>query len=219
VGGCSNLETQKDYPSYALETLYVDKADALEDRYPDLDEDGIADEQDHCPNSRLGSVVDLHGCEVVSAAPEPTVVEAPVVAAAPVTTPPKAEIKLLPIQFEFDSAEIRADQSPQLQQDAEQLQTLSADEVALIVGHTDSIGTDAYNRTLSWQRAANSKRFLVEAAALNPDQIYIMGLGESAPVADNRTSEGRAQNRRIELQVMPREALPEEARTTLPVSF
>ena len=75
-------------------------------------------------------------------------------------------------------------------------------DLALIIeGHTDSEGDAEYNLDLSERRAAAVVRYLIEAYGISSDRLAAEGLGESAPVGDNSTAEGRQQNRRVELVV------------------
>lgn len=74
-------------------------------------------------------------------------------------------------------------------------------EVIIAVGHTDSIGTDAYNQKLSIRRAEAVKAYL-KGKGIEENRIYTEGKGESQPKADNKTSDGRAQNRRVEIEVV-----------------
>ena len=71
----------------------------------------------------------------------------------------------------------------------------------IAVGHTDSIGTVPYNQRLSVRRAEAVKAFLV-SQGIERNRVYTEGKGESQPVADNRTKEGRAKNRRVEIEVV-----------------
>jgi len=71
---------------------------------------------------------------------------------------------------------------------------------ALVEGHTDSIGSDAYNQRLS-ERRANAVADYMEAQGISSSRITTKGWGKSKPVADNRTKEGRARNRRVEITV------------------
>ncbi|EEY98219.1 outer membrane protein A precursor [Vibrio sp. RC586] len=71
---------------------------------------------------------------------------------------------------------------------------------AVIVGHTDSTGSTAYNQLLSEDRAQEAANLLIELG-VTPTQIEWRGLGESNPIADNHTADGRAQNRRIEITI------------------
>jgi OOP family OmpA-OmpF porin len=74
-------------------------------------------------------------------------------------------------------------------------------EVIIAVGHTDSEGTDAYNQKLSVRRAESVKAYLV-SKGIEKNRIYTEGKGEKQPVADNKTKEGRAKNRRVEIEVV-----------------
>ena len=71
----------------------------------------------------------------------------------------------------------------------------------MAVGHTDSVGTDAYNQKLSERRAAAVKAYLV-SKGIAANRVYTEGKGEKSPVADNKTKEGRAKNRRVEIEVV-----------------
>jgi len=74
-------------------------------------------------------------------------------------------------------------------------------EVIIAVGHTDSIGTDAYNQKLSVRRAEAVKAYLV-SKGIEKNRVYTEGKGEKQPIADNKTSQGRAKNRRVEIEVV-----------------
>jgi len=69
-----------------------------------------------------------------------------------------------------------------------------------VEGHTDSVGTDAYNQRLSQRRAASVREYLV-AHGVSASRLSVAGFGEAKPVASNTTADGRAQNRRVELRV------------------
>jgi OOP family OmpA-OmpF porin len=74
-------------------------------------------------------------------------------------------------------------------------------EVIIAVGHTDSVGSDAYNQKLSVKRAESVKAYLV-SKGVEKNRVYTEGKGEKQPVADNKTTEGRAKNRRVEIEVV-----------------
>jgi OOP family OmpA-OmpF porin len=74
-------------------------------------------------------------------------------------------------------------------------------EVIIAVGHTDAVGDDAFNQKLSIARAEAVKSFLV-TAGVEKNRVYTEGKGEKSPVADNKTAEGRAKNRRVEVEVV-----------------
>lgn len=102
--------------------------------------------------------------------------------------------------FDFDRAEIRAEGRAKLQELVAQLKRYNV-EVVIVVGHTDSVGTDAYNMKLGDRRAQAVKNFLV-AQGMQNSRIYTESKGEKQPVADNRTRDGRAKNRRVEIEVV-----------------
>lgn len=74
-----------------------------------------------------------------------------------------------------------------------------------VEGHTDDVGSDESNQTLSVIRAEAAKQWFVEVAGIDPARVFAVGYGESRPIADNETPEGRAQNRRIEFRLGPPE--------------
>ncbi|MCX7086938.1 MAG: OmpA family protein [Methylococcales bacterium] len=141
---------------------------------------------------------------VVAAIPDVTpVVEASVVPVVAETAPAAVEPALAPnvviretFQFPMGSARIPESAKPRL---LEGVALLKNDTRKLkIVGHTDNIGYTGANRRLSLRRAHAVKVFLV-SAGLNPGLLSVQGVGESQPIADNLTEEGRYQNRRIDI--------------------
>ncbi|MDG6774467.1 OmpA family protein [Thiomicrorhabdus sp. ZW0627] len=157
----------------------------------DEDRDGVFNDDDQCPGTPLGVKVNKYGC------------------------PPEVLV-LSNIVFDTNSSKIRDDQAAVLKQNASRLKTLKSTEVILVTGHTDSVGSNQYNLWLSWRRADSAKEFLLNAMQLKDDQLYILGKGEEAPIADNKTAEGRQKNRRIELKVIPRTEVPDAAKARLP---
>ncbi len=74
-------------------------------------------------------------------------------------------------------------------------------EVIIAVGHTDSVGVDAYNQKLSVKRSDAVKAYLV-SKGIEKNRVYTEGKGEKQPVADNKTAAGRSKNRRVEIEVV-----------------
>ena len=134
------------------------------------------------------------------AAPPPPPPPPPPVAQAPPPPPPtKEKIVLRAVHFDFNKANIRPDAQPILDEAARILKQHS-DIYVVVAGHTDSVGSDAYNMKLSKSRAEAVKRYLVDHG-IAASRITGEGFGKREPVASNATAEGRAQNRRVELHV------------------
>ncbi|WP_159990979.1 outer membrane protein OmpA [Pelistega ratti] len=102
--------------------------------------------------------------------------------------------------FDFDRATLKPEGRNILDQVAAQVQQLNLESL-IAVGHTDSVGADAYNQRLSERRAASVKQYLV-SKGIPAEQIIASGRGESQPVASNATREGRAKNRRVEIEIV-----------------
>ncbi|MCG2419078.1 OmpA family protein [Aequorivita sp. F47161] len=85
------------------------------------------------------------------------------------------------------------------------------DTNVLVVGHTDSVGADEMNMTLSKNRAQAVTNYLVQTKGLSAGRFTTNWYGETAPVADNSTAEGRAKNRRVNLAIVPNEKMKQEA--------
>jgi OOP family OmpA-OmpF porin len=102
--------------------------------------------------------------------------------------------------FDFDKAVLKPEGRAKLDDLVSKIQGINL-EVIIGVGHTDSIGSNAYNQALSVRRAEAVKAYLV-SKGVDKSRVYTEGKGETQPVADNRTSEGRARNRRVEIEVV-----------------
>lgn len=106
--------------------------------------------------------------------------------------------------FPRRSAEVTEQGKQLIQKHRQEAQGLLKRAVFIeIIGHTDDVGDDDYNQELSEQRAQAVRDYLVETG-LDPNKIVTVGAGESMPIASNRTDEGRAQNRRVEVLVLGR---------------
>ncbi len=102
--------------------------------------------------------------------------------------------------FDFDKAVLKPAAKTSLDNLSGQIKSLAL-EVVIATGHTDSVGTDAYNQKLSVRRADAVKKYLV-SKGIADSRIQIEGKGESQPVADNKTDDGRAKNRRVQIEVI-----------------
>lgn len=85
------------------------------------------------------------------------------------------------------------------------------DTDVLVVGHTDSVGSDEYNMTLSKNRAFAVTNYFVGTKGLNSSRFTTNWFGEQSPVGDNATAEGRAQNRRVNIVIVPNEKMKQDA--------
>lgn len=138
----------------------------------DSDGDGVVDSLDKCPNTPHGYKVDPTGCPVS------------------VT---------LHLHFAFNSSVIPVSDYPEVEKLARVMKE-NPPAKAIVVGHTDWTGSDEYNQKLSERRSQALKDKLI-ANGIAADRISASGKGEKEPVATNTTREGRAQNRRIEVQL------------------
>ncbi len=102
--------------------------------------------------------------------------------------------------FDFDKATLKPAGKAKLDDLVGKVKGINL-EVIIAVGHTDSVGSDVYNQKLSVKRAESVKAYLV-SKGIEKNRIYTEGKGEKQPVADNKTSEGRAKNRRVEIEVV-----------------
>jgi len=141
----------------------------------DSDGDGVFDPQDECPGTPRGVAVDAVGC------------------------PRKGSVTLEGVNFQFNSDKLVPASEVILDGVADDLKEHPQLKV-LLEGHTDSVGNDAYNMKLSQRRAASVRNYLVEQG-VSPANLTSEGFGETKPIADNSTDDGRAQNRRVVMSV------------------
>ena len=149
----------------------VDKTGCI----PDLDGDGVINSKDQCPNTSVGAKVDHMGCYIVL-----TDIE---------------EINLK-INFPNDSFTVPSEYMDDIEAVADFMDTYPLTEV-ILEGHTDSIGSAAYNKELSRNRAIAVGQILIDTFGIHRDRVSFVGYGEADPVAENSTAEGRAENRRV----------------------
>ena len=134
-------------------------------------------------------------------APAPAPAPAPMPAPAPAPQPVSEKVSFAAeALFDFDKSVVKPEGKAALDDLLMKLQGMNT-EVMVTVGHTDSIGTDDYNQKLSQRRAEAVKAYIV-TKGVDQSRVYTEGKGESQPVADNKTSEGRAKNRRVTVEVV-----------------
>jgi len=102
--------------------------------------------------------------------------------------------------FDFDKAIVKPEGKKLLDQVVAQQKAIKL-ETIIAIGHTDSIGSDAYNQGLSERRAAAVKAYLV-TQGIDANRITASGKGKSQPIADNKTAAGRAKNRRVDVEII-----------------
>ncbi len=141
-----------------------------------------------------------------AAAPAPAPAAAPAPAprpAPPPPPPPPAATKVTYAAdafFDFDKSVLKPEGKAKLDDLVSKVKGVNL-EVVIAVGHTDSVGSDAYNQGLSMRRSEAVKAYLV-SSGIEKNRVYTEGKGEKQPVADNKTGEGRAKNRRVEIEVV-----------------
>lgn len=169
----------------------------------DTDSDGIVDRLDTCPDTPTGVAVDEQGCTpepIAEPEPEPGC-RAPA-PGEPISLEGCATgdaIVLRGVTFDTNSERLTTNAKVILNQVADALNA-RADIRVEIGGHTDSVGSDAYNQKLSERRARSVYAYLV-ARGIDPSRMQSRGYGETQPVDTNETNEGREVNRRVELKV------------------
>jgi OOP family OmpA-OmpF porin len=134
-------------------------------------------------------------------APPPPPPPAPAPAPKPAPKPVAEKVTLAAdVLFDFDKSVLKPEGKAKLDDLANKVKAINL-EVVIAIGHTDSIGSDAYNQKLSVRRAESVKAYLV-SKGVEPNRIYTEGKGEKQPVASNKTKEGRQKNRRVEIEVI-----------------
>ncbi|PMZ85879.1 MULTISPECIES: OmpA family protein [unclassified Pseudomonas] len=155
----------------------------------DEDGDGVPDSRDKCPGTPKGVQVDANGCPP----PAPVVEEAVVVQ--------EETIVIRDVHFQFDKATLTSSDKLVLDKIATRLKAEAPTAQLTVTGHTDSVGSDAYNQKLSDKRAHSVVEYLIGQGVPRSNFVSVVGAGESQPVADNKTADGRAQNRRTEIKI------------------
>ena len=136
----------------------------------DRDKDGVIDDNDKCPDTPEGAEVDARGCWVIPG-----------------------------VLFDTDQTTLNDEHAKNLLNTVVMIMNHFPDRRYEIQGHTDNVGTLAYNHELSEQRAISVKNFLV-SKGISPDRLTTAGFGFSNPVTSNETEDGRATNRRVEIK-------------------
>lgn len=156
----------------------------------DEDDDGVFDRRDRCPDTPADTPVEHHGCPLPQYPASVKPVE-----------PPVSEVITLNgnVLFAYNQSELMPQARSELDSLMAKLQNADVASIK-VIGHTDSQGSDAYNQKLSERRASSVAAYLL-SQGVAPNKLTSEGRGESQPVAENDTEEGRAQNRRVELHI------------------
>ena len=142
----------------------------------DSDSDGVIDANDKCQNSTAGVKVDKDGCEII-------------------ITPVN-----LGIEFDTDSAKIKSKDLAKFEKFVAYAKKMEGKDI-IIEAHTDDIGSEKYNKGLSYRRAMSVKKQLVKMG-INADRITTIGYGETQPKVANTSAENRQINRRAEWKIV-----------------
>jgi OOP family OmpA-OmpF porin len=109
-------------------------------------------------------------------------------------------------RFDFNKAAVKPDDGGKLMGEVRAMKNVTWQTIS-VTGHTDSVGSDAYNQRLSERRAAAVQEFLI-GRGVKPERIRTEGKGESTPIATNATSSGRSMNRRTEIEFQGLQTVP-----------
>ena len=179
----------------ALKGRVTNVETAVADLKKDSDGDGVPDQFDKCPNTPAGTVVDGSGCPLKLPAPIDTSLfmrKTDMTGGGKMTGTAYSNI-----QFEFDSSVLRTSAYPVL--DATSADLRSSGKTIWVNGYASSEGTAAHNLRLSKDRANSVKTYLVNSG-VDAKHIKVKGYGETHPIADNSTEDGRVLNRRVEFK-------------------
>ena len=173
---------------------------AVVDKYGcpiDSDRDGVYDGIDKCPDTAANLKVDKQGCPIEVSEIETQFLDT-------------GMIRTSNITFESDKAKLMPESNQVLNEIGGVLEEWPALEIE-IGGHTDSQGSEKYNQELSQRRAQAVMDYLVaNFSNIKSKNLSVIGYGESKPIADNNTDEGRAANRRVEFVVKNKDQLKKE---------
>jgi len=197
-------------PAQACELAVVDPVTGRSDCGTDSDRDGVLDGLDECPLTPEGTAVNARGCPVDVGNDEdadgvpndadacPGTQQGLRVDARGCAIP--QNIVLRGVNFENDSARLTVEAKRLLDDSATTLKN-QANLKALVAGHTDSNGADAYNQALSQERAQSVRQYLI-SKGVEGSRLTAEGFGETQPLASNDDASGRASNRRVEFRLV-----------------
>ncbi|OHC26125.1 MAG: hypothetical protein A3J71_04835 [Pseudomonadales bacterium RIFCSPHIGHO2_02_FULL_60_43] len=160
----------------------------------DEDDDGVFDRRDRCPGTPPNTPVHHNGCPIKEYAGTPAEVE-------PESIEMVESVRVeLDVKFDFNKSDVKEDSQADIKSLADFMKQYPQ-TTTTVEGHTDAVGSDAYNQGLSERRANAVRDVLVNQHGIDSSRVSSVGYGESRPVADNDTDSGRAINRRVEAEV------------------
>ncbi|NQD93564.1 OmpA family protein [Pseudomonas sp. CrR25] len=160
----------------------------------DEDGDGVFDRRDRCPGTPANTPVHHNGCPLKEYASAPAPIE-------PEPYEPVETVRVeLDVKFDFDKSVVKEGSQADIKSLADFMKQYPQ-TTTTVEGHTDSVGSDAYNQGLSERRANAVRDVLVNQHGIESSRVSSVGFGESRPVADNTSDSGRAINRRVEAEV------------------
>jgi OOP family OmpA-OmpF porin len=210
AGKCGFSLNATDHMSSQAMAEFVEKVFLV--KYTDSDGDGVWDHLDQCPNTPKGVKVDEKGCPIPKPKPQPKAQSGPRDTDGDGVYDDKDRCKDTPkgarvddrgcwvisnLRFDFDKAEIKPEYYSILDEVVSVMKMNPLMDI-LIEGHTDSVGSDKYNQSLSERRSQSVKKYLV-SKGVESKRMTAMGFGESRPIASNESEKGRSKNRRVEL--------------------
>ncbi len=145
----------------------------------DSDNDGVVDSADKCPTTPAGAKVDESGCRII------------------LTEDVSIQLN---VQFANNSNVVTDTYRQEIEKVAKFMQQYP-DTTVVIEGHTDDRGAASYNQQLSQKRATAVMQYLVDNFGVASDRVSAVGKGESSPIADNNTADGRSANRRVQAEI------------------
>ncbi|MBU0809494.1 MAG: OmpA family protein [Gammaproteobacteria bacterium] len=158
----------------------------------DEDDDGVFDRRDRCPGTPPNTPVHPNGCPIKEYASTPVEPE-------PIEVIEAVRVEL-DVKFDFNKSDVKENSQADIKSLADFMKQYPQ-TTTTVEGHTDAIGSDAYNQGLSERRANAVRDVLVNQHGISSSRVSSVGYGESRPVADNDSESGRAINRRVEAEV------------------
>lgn len=209
-GGRDEPAAEELPPEPVCDTRIVDPVTGKTECISDADRDGVSDGNDQCPSTPTGVAVDAKGCTIVGVVDSDGDGVVDPADACPGSTVGmtvdatgclvEQTVTLKAVQFQTGSAQLTPDARIALNEVARTLKNQRNLNIE-ISGHTDNVGNDGFNLMLSQQRAESVRQHLI-GKGVGPERLVALGLGETQPVADNGTEEGRDENRRVEFKVV-----------------